>query len=106
MKHPPHHNPTQLDTPKSRQSRYLGSNLRCTIGKRMYSILGYTSPMAFEENWRRQQEILVAKSGAVGGAARGQGHYGDQRTCCDQCPAWSRGLGRAGPQSHASAYST
>src|SRR4051794_8485010 len=42
MKHPPHHNPNQLDTPKSRQSRYLGSNLRCTIGKRKYSIPSYT----------------------------------------------------------------
>jgi transposase InsO family protein len=28
--------------------------------KRMHSTLGYTSPMAFEENWRRQQKTLVA----------------------------------------------
>ena len=28
--------------------------------KRMHSTLGYTSPMAFEENWRRQQETLAA----------------------------------------------
>lgn len=28
--------------------------------KRMYSDLGYTSPMVFEENWRRQQETLAA----------------------------------------------
>ena len=28
--------------------------------KRMQSTLGYTSPMAFEENWRRQQETLAA----------------------------------------------
>ena len=27
---------------------------------RMHSTLGYTSPMAFEENWRRQQETLAA----------------------------------------------
>ena len=25
--------------------------------KRMHSTLGYTSPMAFEENWRRQQNV-------------------------------------------------
>jgi transposase InsO family protein len=28
--------------------------------RRMHSTLGYTSPMAFEENWRRQQETLAA----------------------------------------------
>src|SRR3569833_624497 len=28
--------------------------------KRMHSTLGYTNPMAFEENWRRQQETLAA----------------------------------------------
>jgi putative transposase len=28
--------------------------------RRMHSTLGYTSPMAFEENWRRQQKTLVA----------------------------------------------
>ena len=28
--------------------------------KRMHSTLGYTSPMAFEENWRRQQETFAA----------------------------------------------
>ena len=27
---------------------------------RMHSTLGYTSPMAFEEIWRRQQETLAA----------------------------------------------
>jgi putative transposase len=26
----------------------------------MHSTLGYTNPMAFEENWRRQQNTLVA----------------------------------------------
>jgi putative transposase len=28
--------------------------------KRMHSTLGYTNPMAFEENWRRQHKTLVA----------------------------------------------
>jgi putative transposase len=28
--------------------------------RRMHSTLGYTSPMAFEENWRRQQKTLAA----------------------------------------------
>ena len=28
--------------------------------RRMHSTLGYISPMAFEENWRRQQKTLVA----------------------------------------------
>jgi transposase InsO family protein len=28
--------------------------------KTMHFTLGYTSPMAFEENWRRQQNTLVA----------------------------------------------
>jgi putative transposase len=28
--------------------------------KRMHSTLDYTSPMAFEENWRRQQKTLAA----------------------------------------------
>ena len=28
--------------------------------KRMHSTLGYTSPMAFEENWRRQQKAQAA----------------------------------------------
>jgi hypothetical protein len=28
--------------------------------KRMHSTLGYTSPMAFEENWHRRQETLAA----------------------------------------------
>src|SRR3954453_13294279 len=28
--------------------------------KRMHSTLGYTSPMAFEENWRRQQKAQTA----------------------------------------------
>jgi putative transposase len=28
--------------------------------KRMHSTLGYTNPMAFEENWRRQQNTLAA----------------------------------------------
>jgi putative transposase len=28
--------------------------------RRMQSTLDYTSPMAFEENWRRQQKTLVA----------------------------------------------
>ncbi|MGF7213147.1 hypothetical protein GGE65_007783 [Skermanella aerolata] len=27
---------------------------------RMHSTLGYTSPMAFEKNWRRQQKTLAA----------------------------------------------
>ena len=28
--------------------------------RRMHSTLGYTSPMAFEENWRRQQKAQAA----------------------------------------------
>ena len=28
--------------------------------KRMHSTLGYTSPMALEENWRRQQKAQAA----------------------------------------------
>ena len=28
--------------------------------KRMHSPLGYTNPMAFEKNWRRQQATLAA----------------------------------------------
>jgi hypothetical protein len=28
--------------------------------KRMHSTLCYTSPMTFEENWRRQQKTLAA----------------------------------------------
>ena len=32
---------------------------------RMHSTLGYTSPMAFEENWRRQQKAQAADRKSV-----------------------------------------
>jgi hypothetical protein len=38
-----------------------GHRLACLLqSERMHSTLGYTSPMAFEENWRRQQKTLLA----------------------------------------------